>query len=127
MAGQMRRAALSVPSNVAEGHATGARGRYQYHVRISLGSVAELLTCLELALRGGYVDGKTKKQLDDDLTRTSQLLHGVVRSLRRQAGCVEGEGLCRGGGAENGRYVNFQTAQYGLSSSVGKPSKIVSR
>jgi four helix bundle protein len=60
MAGQMRRAALSVPSNVAEGHATGARGRYQYHVRISLGSVAELLTCLELALRGGYVDGKTK-------------------------------------------------------------------
>ena len=45
---QMRRASVSVPSNVAEGQATGPGGLYRHHVRIALGSWAEFVTHLEV-------------------------------------------------------------------------------
>jgi four helix bundle protein len=48
LAAQMRRAAVSVPSNVAEEQANGPGGRYRHHVRIALGSWAELVTHVEL-------------------------------------------------------------------------------
>ena len=82
MAGQMRRAALSVPSNVAEGHGTRMPGRFKHHVRISLGSVAELGTCLELGHRLSYWDGSTVSKMEAELARTTQLLHGLQRSIR---------------------------------------------
>ena len=44
---QMQRAAVSVPSNVAEGHATGPGRRYRNHIRIALGSLAELATQMD--------------------------------------------------------------------------------
>ena len=84
MASQMRRAALSVPSNVAEGQANGVTLRNRNHVRIALGSVAELSTCVELCLRVGYVDSPTASRLQDELTRTGQLLHGLQRSILRK-------------------------------------------
>lgn len=57
LARQMRRAATSVPSNVAEGHAYGPGNRYRNHVRIALGSLGELATELEIAVRLKYVAG----------------------------------------------------------------------
>lgn len=71
MASQMRRAALSIPSNVAEGSGSTMRGRYRYHVRIPLGSVAELVTCIELGRRLGYWDARTVSGINDQLTRTA--------------------------------------------------------
>ena len=82
LAGQMRRAAVSVPSNVAEGHAVGMPTRYRYHARVALGSVGELSTCVELCRRLKYIDVKTAELAEADLARTRQLLHGVLRSLR---------------------------------------------
>ena len=90
MASQMRRAALSVPSNIAEGHGTKLRGRYRHHVRIALGSVAELTTCIELGSRLGYWDMRTVDRLNDELVRMAQLLHGVLRSIRRQIAAEAG-------------------------------------
>lgn len=84
MGSQMRRAAVSVPSNVAEGHACGLRRRYRNHVRIAIGSVAELVTCVEIAARLGYITAAVRQQTIADLERMSRLLHGVLRSIRRQ-------------------------------------------
>jgi hypothetical protein len=42
LSAQMRRAAVSIPSNIAEGHAGGPGARYRHHVRIALGSLADL-------------------------------------------------------------------------------------
>jgi four helix bundle protein len=84
MASQMRRAALSVPSNIAEGSGSRMRGRYRYHVRISLGSVSELITCVELGQRLGYWDARGVAGINDQLTRTAQLLNGVLRSIGRE-------------------------------------------
>ena len=81
LASQIRRAAVSVPSNIAEGHATGLERRYLYHARVALGSVGELCTCVELCRRLGYIDEKAAESMQSDLSRVRQLLHGVVRSL----------------------------------------------
>ena len=85
LASQIRRAAVSVPSNVAEGHASGLRNRYRHHVRIALGSLAEIETQTEIARRRGYIDHAGTRQLEEQIAKTGQLLHGVLRSLRRQA------------------------------------------
>ena len=81
LASQMRRAAISVPSNVAEGHAAGGDRRYRNHVRIAIGSLAELSTCLELSVRLGYIGKEMAATADKDLARTRQLLHGLHRSI----------------------------------------------
>ena len=56
LSSQMRRAAVSVPANVAEGHARRKPKPYLNHVHIALGSLAELETCVVLAERLGYID-----------------------------------------------------------------------
>jgi four helix bundle protein len=54
LSGQMRRAAVSVPSNIAEGQARRATGAFLNHLGIALGSLAELDTQLEVSFRLGY-------------------------------------------------------------------------
>jgi four helix bundle protein len=84
LAGQMRRAAVSVPSNIAEGQATGPGGRYRHHVRIALGSLAELDTHVEAIRRLGYVAEEALGDLTNRLAHTGRIIHGLHRSLRRR-------------------------------------------
>ena len=79
---QLRRAAVSIPSNIAEGHGGVARQRYVNHVRIALGSLAELDTQLELARRLGYLTHDDVIGAEQQVARTGQLLHGLARSLQ---------------------------------------------
>ena len=81
---QMRRAAVSVPSNIAEGQASGPGLRYRHHLRIALGSLAELSTQLDLAIRLHYVGAETAAETVAQLTRARQLLHGLHRAVSRQ-------------------------------------------
>src|SRR3954453_9222058 len=81
---QMRRAAVSVPSNIAEGHANGPGLRYRHHIRIALGSLAELTTQLDIAIRLNYVSAEMAAETVAELTRARQLLHGLHRSVNRQ-------------------------------------------
>ena len=81
---QMRRAAVSIPANVAEGHARRTDGSYLNHVRIALGSQAELLTEIEAAIRLGFLKASVGDELMSDVDRVRQLLHGVRRSLERR-------------------------------------------
>jgi four helix bundle protein len=55
LTGQVRRAAVSVPSNIAEGHARASTREYLNHVSIAQASLAEVETQLEIALRLGYL------------------------------------------------------------------------
>ena len=79
---QIRRSSTSIPSNVAEGHAQRGMRTYLRHVRIALGSHAELDTQLEVACRLKLIG--QQQQLDaiaSELRRCRQLLHGLQRSL----------------------------------------------
>jgi four helix bundle protein len=83
---QIRRAAVSIPSNIAEGHAAGARQRYLNHVRIAVGSLAELDTQVDIAIRLAFLSAEDVAVAAQQLTRTGQLLHGLARSLQEEPG-----------------------------------------
>src|SRR5690242_5481615 len=85
LSAQIRRAAVSVPSNVAEGQANGFGRRYRYHVRIALGSWAELMTHLELLKLLDMVAPASLSEFASQLEKTGQLLHGLHRSLKLRA------------------------------------------
>lgn len=94
---QMRRAAVSVPSNVAEGQACGEDGRYIHHLRIALGSVGELSTQLEIVRRLRMLPESGIGKADEHLTRTGQVLHGLLRSrLKKRRLRVCGSALLTG-------------------------------
>src|SRR5262245_20630638 len=67
---QMRRAAVSIPSTIAEGHTRESSKEYLYHLSLAQGSLAELQTQMELSARLGY---DTPEQLDQPLTQTTSL------------------------------------------------------
>jgi four helix bundle protein len=84
MADQMRRSALSVPSNIAEGHSRIHIGEYLNHLSIASGSLAELRTLLQAAGDLGYV---APPQLARPLLlarETSRMLLALRSSLRQR-------------------------------------------
>lgn len=77
LSAQLRRAAVSVPSNIAEGAARGGAAEYARFCRISLGSLAEMETQLLIAQQLGYID-EIPAGLIIDVRRA---LHGLERHL----------------------------------------------
>ena len=84
---QIRRAAVSIPSNIAEGHARRSDGVYLNHVKIALGSQAELGTQIEVASRLGFLERDATKALLGEIDCVRRMLHRLRRSLehRRRA------------------------------------------
>ncbi len=78
---QMRRAAVSIPSNIAEGHNRRSRGAFSNHVGIALGSQAELETQVELAVRLGFVDAVAAEPTRSAAAEVGRLLHGLAAAL----------------------------------------------
>ena len=76
LSAQMRRAAVSIPSNIAEGAARNSRGEFLQFLGITCGSIAELETQIELAGRLGYLESGT------ELAALAQRVGRVVRRLR---------------------------------------------
>jgi len=77
---QMRRAAVSIPSNIAEGAARETTPEFLRFLYIARGSLAELETQILIANDLGYMDELTP--ILDDLHRVSALLDGLIRSLK---------------------------------------------
>ncbi|MBI3263378.1 MAG: four helix bundle protein [Acidobacteria bacterium] len=80
---QLRRAAVSIPCNIAEGHRRLTRQAYLNHLSIALGSQAEVETCLVLANRLGFLTGDDLRRLEASAASVRRLLFGLVRSLKR--------------------------------------------
>ena len=77
---QLRRAAVSIPSLVAEGHQQSTKTYRNYVIR-ALGSQAECETQMELALRLAFAPPDRLRPVSLLLSRVGQVLHGLVRSL----------------------------------------------
>lgn len=80
---QLRRAAVSVPSCIAEGHARCSRREFSRFVSIALGSLAEVETQVMLAQRLGYVEEEAEQTLSS-ASEIGKMLHGLRRSLARE-------------------------------------------
>jgi four helix bundle protein len=79
---QLRRAALSVPLNVAEGASRLTTKAFVNHVGIALGSLAEVETCIEVAVRLDYLSSQQVTGLLDLAGVVGRLLNGLLRALR---------------------------------------------
>jgi len=84
LSAQMRRAAVSVPSNIAEGQARRAIRACVNHLGIALGSYAELDTQLEVSLRLGYTIPSEARDLKQCIDSGRRLLHGLRRAQQRR-------------------------------------------
>jgi four helix bundle protein len=82
LAFELRRTAVSVPSNVAEGHSQ-RHGAYLRHLVIAVGSHSELATQAELAFRLRYIIGKQRADLEDLLGQTGRLTQALLNAMRR--------------------------------------------
>ena len=81
---QLRRAAVSVPSNVAEGHGRSRTGDYLRHLSVSVGSLNEVETQVQIARRLEYITEEDQRQLVDSCNAIAKMLGGLIRSLRRR-------------------------------------------
>jgi four helix bundle protein len=79
---QMRRAAVSIPANVAEGHARDSTKEFLHHISIALGSLAELETMLVLAESLGYSDKVAIAALLQNTDEEGKMLRGLQKTLK---------------------------------------------
>ena len=80
MKSQMRRAAVSIPSNIAEGSARKNTAETVHFFYIALGSIAELETQVEISKRLGYLNDT--KDLQKRILLVKQLTLGLIRYLK---------------------------------------------
>ncbi len=84
MTSQLRRAALSVPTNIVEGYARQGRNEFRQFANIALGSLAEAKYLLGFCLRLKYLKPQEHKNLDDQAEEVGRLLWGFHQSLGRK-------------------------------------------
>jgi len=81
LADQIRRAVVSVPSNIAEGQARKAPGDFRRFLHISLGSLAEVDTQLILAQEFGYLSKEDVEIMDSQIQGLRKKLYALINSL----------------------------------------------
>ncbi len=82
---QIHRAAVSVATNIAEGHGRTGIGEYLHHLSIAHGSLMEVETLVHVARRLAYVDEESAASLLVQSEEVSRLLRALMRSLRQRA------------------------------------------
>lgn len=76
---QLRRAAVSVPSNIAEGQARNSIGDFRRFLNISRGSIAEVETQLMIAEKLGFIDSAT--DTIQQAKEVGRIISGLIKSL----------------------------------------------
>jgi len=79
---QIRRSAVSIPSNVSEGQRRGHKAEYVQFLRIAFGSGAELETQLLIALRVGYIQKEQFEKLNSLLEEIMKMLNVLISKLK---------------------------------------------
>ena len=81
---QMRRAAVSIPSNIAEGHAREYTKEYLHHLSVAQASLAELQTQIEIAGRLHYLTGETTNEVLEQAMSLSKQLYALRNGLMKR-------------------------------------------
>jgi len=80
MVSQMRRCAVSIPSNIAEGQARSSTGEFKHFLGIARGSLAELETQSQLAKELGFLNSSPHEEVDSSIQETGRILNGLISS-----------------------------------------------
>lgn len=81
---QMRRAAVSISSNIAEGAARTSQKEFLQFLNIANGSLSELDTQFDIALSLGYMTQHARNDIDVKIESVAAKLSGLIRSVRRK-------------------------------------------
>lgn len=81
---QMRRSAVSIPANIAEGYGRETRGSYLQFLRISQGSARELETLIELAGQVGYLNAAERDPVIAKITRVAMMQRRLIQAVERR-------------------------------------------
>ena len=79
---QIRRAAVSIPSNIGEGSRRKRRKAFLHHLDIALGSQGEVDVQLEVAMRLAYCPQGDRARLQQRIDRIGRMLNGLSESLQ---------------------------------------------
>lgn len=82
MTSQMRRSAVSVPSNIAEGHGRLSTGEYRQFLGIARGSNFELQTQLEIARALNFGNSKLLDEAEGLSHEVGKMIHGVLEGIK---------------------------------------------
>lgn len=84
LASQTRRAAVSIPSNIAEGHTKESTKEYLYHLSPAQGSLSELQTQIELSARLNYLTSDQAGGLTDKTVSLARQLYALRNAVLRR-------------------------------------------
>jgi len=79
---QIRRAAVSIPTNIAEGFERFSRKEYLLFLNIAKGSSGELRSLLRVAMEVGYLGKDTHDELADSAAKLSAYLYNQIKAIR---------------------------------------------
>lgn len=80
---QLRRASVSIPTNIAEGFERASRKEYLNFLNISKGSAGEVRSLLRVALEVGYLEPKIYFQLHTQTEELSKMLFTQIQAIKR--------------------------------------------
>ena len=80
---QMRRASISIPSNIAEGNGRQHSKEYVNFLYIALGSLLELITQTELAKRLEYMNSQQSMLIAERCTRINKMLRALIGAIKK--------------------------------------------
>ena len=83
---QIRRSAVSIPSNLAEGHGRNSTKEFLQFIAISFGSICELETQILLSYRLKYINKDDLETILALLTETSKTIRGLQKALKAKLG-----------------------------------------
>jgi four helix bundle protein len=79
---QIRRAVVSIPSNIAEGQGRDSAKEFVHHLSFAYGSLMETETQLQIAANLGYIEQAEVDRLLEDAAEIGRMLNGLSRSIR---------------------------------------------
>jgi len=79
---QLRRAAISIPSNIAEGYGRQSSGNYRQFLSVSRGSLLELETQIEICVRLKFLTQADTASILADITELSKMLTSLISKLK---------------------------------------------
>jgi four helix bundle protein len=78
---QIRRAAISIPSNIAEGHIRQHRAEFRQFLSVALGSLAELETQIVISRELNYISTEKSLNLIDQMGSLGKMIRGLIKKL----------------------------------------------
>lgn len=80
---QLRRAVVSIPSNIAEGQGRNSPKEFCHHLSIAYGSLMETETQIQIAANLGYVNQTDADKLITQAAEVGRMLNGLARSIKQ--------------------------------------------